>query len=72
MIERIWVEVNGRVNYPIKAALIEMQENGDFNLEDEHVKYCVSWYTMHVSQVGTTMFVSIAYQVYIFHHACLL
>ncbi|XP_065886701.1 uncharacterized protein [Dysidea avara] len=58
VIERIWVEVNGRVNYPIKAALIEMQENGDFNLEDDHIKHCVSWYTLHVSQVGTTMFVT--------------
>ena len=50
-----------------------MQENGDFNLEDEHVKYCVSWYTMHVSQVGTTMFVT-AWNEHrisgIFHHAC--
>ena len=58
---------------PSKAALIEMQENGDFNLEAEHVKYCVSWYTMHVSQVGTTMFVT-AWNEHrisgIFHHAC--
>jgi len=63
VIERLWVEVNGRVNgrvnYPIKAILIEMQENGDFNLEDEHVKFCVSWYTMRVTQVGTAMFVSV-------------
>ncbi|XP_065891603.1 uncharacterized protein [Dysidea avara] len=58
VIKRIWVEVNGRVNYPIKAALIEMQENGDFKLEDDHIKHCVSWYTLHVSQVGTTMFVT--------------
>ena len=50
VIERLWVEINGRVNYPIKAVLIE---NGDFNLENEHVKFCVSWYTMRVSQVGT-------------------
>lgn len=57
VIERIWVEVNGRVNYPIKAALIEMQEDGAFNLEHEDTKYYISWYTMRVSQVGTTMFV---------------
>ena len=58
MVERIWVEVNGRVNYPIKAVLIEMEENGEIDLCCEHVKFCVSWYTMHVAHIGTSTFVA--------------
>ena len=58
MVERIWVEVSGRINYPIKAILIEMQENDDFNLEHDDVKFCFSWYSIQVSQVGTKKFVA--------------
>lgn len=52
------MEVNSRINYPIKAALIEMEENQDINLDNDHTKYCVSWFTVHVANVGTTMFVN--------------
>ena len=41
--ERIWVEVNTRVNYPIKRVLIEMEESGLINLEDSTHKFCTSW-----------------------------
>ncbi len=34
MIERLWVEVNTRVNYPVKRILIEMENAGDINLAD--------------------------------------
>ena len=33
MAERVWVDVNSRVNYPIKACLRDMQEAGEINME---------------------------------------
>ena len=37
-----------------------MQENHNFNLEHHHddVKFCVSWYSIQVSQVGMKKFVA--------------
>ena len=35
-----------------------MQENHDFNLEHDYVKFCVSWYSIQVSQVGMKKFVA--------------
>ena len=57
-VERLWVEVNARVNYPIKSVLIAMLENGDFNLDDDMDKYCVSWYAINVAAVGIELFVT--------------
>ena len=57
-IERIWVEINGRVNFPIKTALIQLEENGDLNMSCRHVKFCVSWFTIRVAHVGTTLAVN--------------
>ena len=58
MVERIWGEVNARVNYPMKEVLIEMMENGDFLLDDELDKHCVSWFGIQVASVGIEIFVS--------------
>ena len=41
-VERIWVEVNGRVNYPIKTCLISMEENLQFNMDNSMHRFCVS------------------------------
>lgn len=57
-IERIWVEINGRVNFPIKTALIQLEENGDLDMSCRHVKFCVSWFTIRVAHVGTTLAVN--------------
>ena len=43
MIERMWVEVNARVNYPIKRALQEMSDSGELDMDNEVHKYCTSW-----------------------------
>lgn len=49
------MEINGRVNYPIKACLVAMQEQGDIDLDCSHQKFCISWFTMRVASVGTTL-----------------
>ena len=41
-VERIWVEINGRLNYPLKACLIEMQARNDMDLDSDHGKFCIS------------------------------
>ena len=51
----MWVKISGRVNYSLKACLIEMQERNEINIDSEHVKFCVSWFTIRVSNVGTTL-----------------
>ena len=53
-IERVWVEVNTRVNYPIKSALIGMCDD---NLDDDVCKACVSWFSIKVATIGTAVFV---------------
>ena len=53
----MWVEVNARVNYPIKAVLVQMEQRDEINMNCNHEKFCVSWFTMHVANIGTTSFV---------------
>lgn len=55
IVERMWVEVNTRINYPIKEALIKMMERGQISLDDELCKYCVSWYTLRVANIGVSL-----------------
>ena len=42
-IERFWVEVNGRVKYLIKKALVTMDNNLLIDMENQIDKFCVSW-----------------------------
>lgn len=58
MVERIWVEINSRVNYPIKSVLIDMMESGEFSMDDERDKFCVSWFAIKVAAVGIELFVA--------------
>ena len=58
MVECIWVEVNAQVNYPIKAALIDMLEHGQISVDDDLDKFCVSWFTIKVAAVGIELFVA--------------
>jgi hypothetical protein len=57
-VERLWVEVNSRVNYPIKTCLITLQERGEINMDDDHIKFYVSWFTIRVTNIGTAITVS--------------
>ena len=47
-IERMWSEVNSRVNYPIKRKLISLVNDGCLDMNDETVKFCVSFITCQV------------------------
>jgi hypothetical protein len=51
VVERFWVEINNRVNYPVKDALIRMAESG-LNMDDNLVRFSVSWVTMRTCQIG--------------------
>ena len=58
LIERIWVEVNARVNYPIKAIMNEMVHTDIVDISDDSTKFCVSWVLCRVSEYGLKMFVN--------------
>ena len=53
--ERFWVEINTRVNYPVKACLIGMEENGEIDMESSMQKFCVSWFAIRVCCLGTKL-----------------
>jgi len=45
----------GRVNYPIMACLVAMQERQDVDLDCPHQCYRISWFTIRVADVGTAL-----------------
>jgi len=49
----MWVEINGRVNYLIKACLVAMQERQDIDLDCPHQCYCM--WSIRVANVGTAL-----------------
>ena len=56
IIERMWVEVNSRVNYPIKSVLSQFVQNGNIDMSLDEVKFAVSWVTCRVSSIGLKLF----------------
>lgn len=46
------MEVNARVNYPIKNALRDMEQRGVIDMEREDTKFYVSSITLRVATVG--------------------
>ena len=58
VIERLWVEINSRINYPIKRTLIRMSEVGALNIDNPSDRFCTSWYTLNVANVGVSLFIS--------------
>jgi hypothetical protein len=57
VIERIWVEINSRVNYPIKRILVSMVENDELNMNDDVIKFCVSFVTCRIVHAGIKRFI---------------
>ena len=51
-IERFWVEVNVRVNYPVKRILVEMDNNQMIYMNDDIHKFCVSFVSIEVASFG--------------------
>ena len=54
MVERMWVEFNTRVNYPVKRVLMDMAEHGDINIAINNSsmhKFCVSIQVVNVGVV---------------------
>ena len=51
--ERIWVEMNARVNYPVKKILNALVNEENIDMDDEATKFCVSWFTSRVCHVGS-------------------
>lgn len=54
IIERMWVELNHRVTYPLKRVLVEMDEQGLINMQSSAMRYCVSEVLKPVAEVGMT------------------
>lgn len=50
--ERHWVEINSRINYPIKRALINMQQLNLLDMDCPVNKFCVSMMVGKLCQVG--------------------
>ena len=50
----MWVEVNNRVNYPVKEALIQLQDQEVLNMDDNVTKYCTSNLTAELCKIGIT------------------
>lgn len=57
-IERIWVEVNRRVNYPLKTVLVKMMDQGELVMDAPIDQYCTSWFSIQVANVGISLFMS--------------
>ena len=53
----MWVEVNSRVNYPLKEALNSFVRQGFIDMSNENDKFAVSWITCNVAKEGVKLFV---------------
>ena len=58
----MWVEVNSRVNYPLKEALNYLAQNGVIDLEDDIEKFAVSFVAIMAARHGIQSFVSAEFQ----------
>ena len=52
VIERIWVEMNTRVTYPLKRAIISMNDRNVIDLQSNTVQFCVSTVLIKLAEIG--------------------
>ena len=57
-VERLWVEVNQRVNYPIKRVIVVMESTGEIDMGNDVIKFCISWTTINVIQPAIRNFIA--------------
>ncbi|CAM4574468.1 unnamed protein product [Leuciscus chuanchicus] len=57
IVERIWPEVNNRVNYPLKTTLLGLVDQEEICMNDSLVRYCVSNLTGCLCEIGLTRLV---------------
>nr|XP_046256591.1 uncharacterized protein LOC124065345 isoform X1 [Scatophagus argus] len=53
-VERMWVEINNRVNYPLKEALMQLQDQEVLDMDDNVTRYCTSNLTAELCKIGLT------------------
>ena len=46
--ERIWPEINSRINYPVKAVLMLMENEEVIDMQNANHKFAVSWVSIRV------------------------
>lgn len=57
-VERIWLEVNSPINYPIKAVLVSMEENDSIDMRNNTQRFAVSWVGIEVVSLPIRAFVN--------------
>ena len=56
-VERMWVEINQRINYPVKQILVAMEGSDEVDMTDDIVQFCVSWTTINTIASALSRFV---------------
>jgi len=56
-VERMWPEVNQRINYPVKRILVQMEGSDELDMTNSITKFCVSWVTINVIEMAISDFV---------------
>ena len=49
------MEINARVNYPVKVCLARIEESGMIDMESSIHKFCLSWFAIRVCCVGAKL-----------------
>ena len=57
-VERLWPEINQRINYPVKRVLVQMEGNDELDMTNSTTKLCVSWVTIHVIKSSVHSFIA--------------